>query len=135
MSDVMDFINSAGSGFDTVKFNSIGDKVDGKIINPPRVIEKRNDNTGAMDKILVIDLHTVDDEDRTLMCGAGGRVSALRDALQKAGAAGLEVGGRIVMQYTEDGPKTPGKPQAPKNYKAAYETPKPSATSVDDLLS
>jgi patatin-like phospholipase/acyl hydrolase len=134
MSDVMDFINSAGSGFDSFQFDNVGDTIDGTIVNDPRIIEKANQNTGNMDKILVLDIHTADDKDWTLMCGIGGRISAIREALQNANASKLEVGGRLVMKYTGNAPKKPGKPQAAKLYTAAYVAPAPSGVNVSDLL-
>jgi hypothetical protein len=135
MSDVMDLINSAGSGFDTFKFDTIGDTLDGTISGEPRVIDSKPKQDGTVDKLLVIDVHTNDGDDWALMCGPGGRLTALREALQKANASSLEVGARLVMKYTGDAPKRPGQIQAMKLYTAAYQPPAPSKTAVDDLLS
>lgn len=137
MSDIMDLINSAGSGFDSFQFESVGDTIDGTITSDPRIIEKANDRTGAMDKILVIDIHTAEGDDWSLMCGFGGRLTAIREALKAANASSLEVGARLVMKYTGNAPKRAGQPQAAKLYTAAYKPPTGSAskTAVDDLLS
>lgn len=133
MSEVMDFINSAGSGFDSFQFDNVGDTIDGHLVNEPRIIEKANSKTGLMDKILVLDIHTANDQDWVLMCGLGGRITAIREALQNANAAKLEVGGRLVLKYTANAPKKPGQPQPAKLYAAAY-VPPAASNGVTDLL-
>lgn len=133
MSEVMDFINSVGSGFDSFRFDNVGDTLDGTIVLPPRVIEMTNKNNGGLDKILVVDVHTADGKDWTLMSGVGGRITAIRDALSNAGANSLEPGGRLVMKYTGNAPLRQGQIQPAKLYAAAYVPPAPS-NGVADLL-
>lgn len=133
MSDVMDLINSSGAGGDSFQFENIGDTLDGTLSAEPRVIEVPN-NKGGVDKVLALTIETTDGKEWSLLCGFGGRLTAIKDALQDAGADTLKMGGRLVMKHTAVGEKRKPGFNPPKFYTAAYVPPAPAANSVSDLL-
>ena len=65
----------------------------------------------------------------------GAMLTALKDALKKAGAKNIEVGGTLAIKYTEDGVPTKPGFNAPKLYLCQYKAPVSVITpDVDELL-
>jgi hypothetical protein len=55
--------------------------------------------------------------------------AAVRDAVRKAGAKGIEVGGTLTVTYTGDGPQEKRGINPPKLYAADYTPPSPAAAA------
>lgn len=77
------------------------------------------------------DLHEDADDDgvRTLYVKGKSLTGAVRDAVRKAGAKGLDVGGRLTVTYTGDGPQEKRGINPPKLYAADYTPPSPAAAA------
>jgi hypothetical protein len=56
---------------------------------------------------------------------------AVQDAVRKAGAKKLEIGGKLSLKYTGNGPKG-NYPQPPKLWAAQYQAPDPTDSFMDD---
>jgi hypothetical protein len=91
---------------------------------------------------LVVTL-TTDERDSTIDDDNGARrvfikgqmLTALKDALKKAGAKSIEVGGTLAIKYTGDGTPTKVGFNAPKLYVCQYKQPVSVITpDVDELL-
>ena len=54
----------------------------------------------------------------------------IEEAVKKAGAKGLEVGGTLAVKYVKDGEKKNKAFNAPKLYAAKYEAPDPMAVAA-----
>lgn len=141
-----------GGGGRSAKFATIGDKVDGEIINTE--VTQQTDITDGSLKTwpdgnpmmqLVITLQTDDRQDdqddgvRRVFCKGSARkatttVGAVRSAVQAAGVKALEVGGRLQLAYTGDGVAPKAGFNAPKEYKAKYTPPAAGAVNVDDIF-
>lgn len=139
-----DFLMSGGAP--AAKFPTIGTTVAGTITQQPEVQQIRDFSTGEplywpdgkpkMQLVVTLatdqrDPQTPDDDGRRRLYVKGLMRTAIRDAVRKAGARGLEVGGRLEVTYVADGERK-GNLNPPKLYKAAY-TP-PQAASADDYL-
>lgn len=70
-----------------------------------------------------------DDGIRLLFVKGKNMTNAVRAAVKAAGCSSLEVGGRLGIRYTQDGPNEGGA-QPPKEYQAKYEPP--TAVQPDD---
>lgn len=78
---------------------------------------------------------SVDDDKGTRRVFIKGQMlSALKDALKKAGAKNIEVGGTLAVRYTEDEASTKTGYNAKKVYVCQYKAPTVSALDVEDLL-
>ena len=78
---------------------------------------------------------SLDDDDGTRRVFIKGQMlTALKDALKKAGARNLDVGGTLAVKYVEDGQPTKAGFNAPKVYVCQYKAPAVSALDVEDLL-
>ena len=149
--DVNSFLFQQGSKSFT--FENPGDKIDGVIISmdkraqtDPVTGKVRTFESGQAQEMVVItlqtDLHEDTDDDgiRSIYMKGGnfsptsGRgtsgVVALRDALIKANAKGLQVGGRLIVAHTGLSKRNVG---AAKLYMAKYEPPTASI-ALDDIF-
>lgn len=142
-----------GGGGKSAKFTTVGDKVDGEIINTE--VTQQTDITDGSLKTwpdgnpmmqLVITLQTDDRDDdqddgvrRVFAKGSARKatttVGAIRAAVQAAGAKSLEVGGRLQLAYTGDGVAPKAGFNAPKEYAAKYTPPTNTGVNVDDIFS
>ncbi|GII63564.1 hypothetical protein Skr01_36490 [Sphaerisporangium krabiense] len=136
-----------GGGIAAAKFDVVGTTVSGQITQSPRVEQQKDLNTGEpkfwndgkpMQQLLVTVQTTlrdpeVDDDngERTFYIKAK-MLAAVREAVRRAGAKGLEVGGTLAITYTGDGEATKRGFNPPKLYSATY-TP-PSAAAANDFL-
>lgn len=138
------------------KFEEVGDQVVGQITDAQ--IQQQtslDDNTpltwsdGRPRMQLVVTLQTADgngddDDGQRRIYAKGGKYEvasgtgssmkdAIADALKKAGAKSLDVGGTLTVAYTGIGKKTNRGFSAPKLFRAKYEAPKQSI-AADDLF-
>lgn len=136
-----------GGGIPAAKFDTIGTTVGGPITQQPRVEQQKDLNTGepkfwADGKPMMQMLVTVqtdqrdpqipdDDGQRTFYIKANS-LKAVRDAVRRAGARGLEVGGILTITYTGDGEPTKRGFNPPKLYSATYQPP--TAASANEFL-
>lgn len=126
-----------GGGVTSAKFENIGASITGTITDPPEVRNRTDPKSGEVDtwkdgspkKQLVITLQTSlredadDDGLRKVYVKGKSMTDAVRDAVRKAGAKGLEVGGRLQVSYVGDG-EVPGRGlNPPKLYLAQYARP------------
>jgi hypothetical protein len=139
--DPNDFL--MGGGAKSAAFPTIGTTVSGRIVRAPEVRQqttpegqlKTFDNGDPMMQ-LVVQLATderdpqdrEDDGTRALYVKSN-MLNAVRDAVRKAGAKGLEVGGTLTVQYIGDGEKKRAAFSAPKLYAASYTPPVPAAAA------
>lgn len=143
--DPNDWLMSGGAK--SAKFPEVGTVVKGSIASPPTLSQQTDFTTGAlkhwddgkpmMQLVITIqtderDPETPDDDGLRSLYVKGAMQAAVKDAIRKSGAKGLEVGGSIAVKYTGDGvAKTRGM-NPPKQFAAQY-TP-PAAKAVDDFL-
>jgi hypothetical protein len=139
--DALDLLANGGSP--AAKFESPGDKTTGKVVSAQKR-QQADYGTGAPKFYddgnpmweVVITVDTGEDDGKGDTCrrlfARGAMLKAVREALHEANAK-LEVGGELVVKYTEDGepPKKGFNP--PKLFKAKYTPPAPSAVDLDDL--
>lgn len=133
-------------GARSAKFETIGTVVKGVIVAAPELRQQTDFTTGAlkfwddgkpmMQLVVTVDtgekdpLEDDDDGLRSFYIKANLQV-AVKDAIRKAGAKGLEVGGKLAVKYTGDGvAKTKGM-SPPKQFSAQY-TP---AVAAEDFFS
>jgi hypothetical protein len=134
--------NAGGDNNPGVYFATVGQKVVGTIVGTPRQV-----STQYGDR-LVIDLATATDttalkgnmgEDGhigngelvSLWVKPGAMASALRTALNDAGAKSLSEGDTLAVKFVSE--EDTGKPSKLKVYKAQY-SPAKAAVSIDDLI-
>jgi hypothetical protein len=133
--DVNDFLNATGGdkhpGF---KFSKIGDTCKGVIAEQPRVIEVPSlSKPGQTEKKLVIAIRTGEGDDSIFSVWAKGQMaSAIKQAIVAANAPGLQVGGTLAVQYSED--RDTGKVQPLKVYRAQYKAPPAEPVKLDDFF-
>lgn len=134
--------NSGGSGNPGVAFDEIGAKVKGTIVGEPRQVDTQYGERLVIELVATDGCTATAGENRapiaagdevTLWVKPGAMARALKDALVKVNAPGLEDGAILALAYTADGERKPGK-NPPKLYAAAYERPKAAVGIGDDLL-
>lgn len=135
-----------GGGAPSMKFPAIGTSIKGTISEKPDVQQVRDFQTGEPQfwpdgkprqqivATLATDLRDPqisDDDGSRRVFIKGQMIKAVREAVKKSGAKGLEVGGLLEIVYTGDGERK-GNMSPPKLYAATY-TPA-SAATADDVL-
>jgi hypothetical protein len=139
-----DFLLGSGAGGKSAKFPQIGAAITGVIDRQPEVKQQVDPDTGKPDTWddgnpkwqIVVTLRT--DERSTEIDGDDGirylyvkgskkpdsqsLHAAVASAVQAAGAAELEVGGKLTVTYVGDGVKASPTRTAPKKYSAVYVT-------------
>ncbi len=151
--EISDFLTGGGSK--SAKFEELGDSVEGTITSAE--LTQQTDletqaplfwTDGKPRMQLVVGIQTdgerADDNDdgvrKVYAKGGAYEVSsgsgksmkdAIADAVKKANAPTLEVGGWIKVAYTGEGKKTNRGFSAPKLYKAAYKAPVQSVAAAD----
>lgn len=127
-------------GSTSAKFPTVGTTVAGRITRVGEPMQQRDFSTGEPKTWddgkpmlqLPVDLATDEREDadddgvRTLYV-KGAMQKAIRDALRKAGARGLAVGGHLAVTYSGDGVAKARGLNAPKEYQAVYTAPDAAA--------
>ncbi len=138
----------SGGGAPSAKFPEPGATIKGTIEDA--VVSQQTDldgkpktwDDGNPRQQLVVTLAT-DERDSAIDDDSGSRrvfikgamLTALKDALKKAGVKSIEVGGTLAIKYTEDGTPTKVGFNAPKLYVAQYKPPVSVITpDVDELL-
>lgn len=136
-----------GSGSKSASFPVIGTTVTGRIVREPKAQQqtdaktnqpKTYDNGDPMMQI-VAQLQTADrdpadpdDDGIRAVYIKSKMLLAVREAIKKSGAKGLEVGGELSITYTADGEKTNKAFNPPKLYAATYRPP--SAEAANNVL-
>ena len=144
--DVTSFL--FGGGGRSVKFEAPGDTVQGEIVDLAMAQQTDLDgkprtwDNGDPRMQLVVTLATdlrdpedaEDDGRRKLYVKGGNKIAstqkAVADAVRAAGAASLEVGGVLAVQFTGLGTPSKAGLNAPKLYAAQYRPPAPAAVST-----
>jgi hypothetical protein len=148
MTNTADAVNDflmGGGGAPSAKFEAIGRTYKGTIVQS-EVRQQTdmktgelltwNDGNPKMQAVVTIqtDEHdpTIEDDDGQRRLFIKGQMQqAVRDAVRTAGAARLEVGGMLAVQYASDGQATQRGFNPPKQYVAQY---RPPAIGVNDLI-
>lgn len=126
-----------GGSVTSAKFESINDSVTGTIVEEPEVRQQTDLDTGLpktwpdgrpmMQLVVTLqtELHEDADDDglRRVYVKGKSLTEAVRDAVRKAGAKGLEVGGRLQVVYVGDGEVKKRGFNPPKLYLAQYARP------------
>lgn len=137
-----------GDGASWTKFDTIGAKVAGEILNVetrqqtdidgnPKVWESDGNPMWEVVVTLSTTERTDDDDDGIRKVALSGskkyasKGKAAADALKAAGATALEVGGKFGLAYTGDGEATRRGYSPPKLFQATYTAPAPSANLSD----
>lgn len=135
--DPNDFL--MGGGVPSASFKNHGDSIGGTICEPAPYLQQQRDYTTNEPKVwedgnpmmhLVVTLQT-DDHDSEIEDDDGRRriyvkanlKRAVSDAVRKAKAKQLDIGGGLVVTYTKDGEATKKGMQPPKLYEATYTPP------------
>jgi hypothetical protein len=133
-----------GSGAKSAKFETIGAVVGGVIVDDPQVVQQKDIKTGApktwddgnpmMQLVVKVKTDERDPDDaeddgvRAIYIKAQMR-QAVADAVRKAGAKDLEVGGTLKVKFTGTEPASTKGFNDKKIYAAQYEKPAASSGS------
>lgn len=136
-----------GGGLAAAKFPTIGTSITGRIVRKPEVRQQTHIETGEPLTFangdprmqIIVSLATEereadnpDDDGERALYIKGNMLGAIRDAVRKASAKGLEVGGVLTVAYIADGEKKNKAFNAPKLYNATYVPP--TAQAANDML-
>lgn len=145
MTTANDFL--MGGGTISAKFPEIGTTVTGRIAREPEVQQQRDYATGElkfwddgkpMQQLQVVlatderDPEVADDNGERALYIKGNLLKAVREAVRKAGAKGLDVGGTLTVTYSGDGEVSKRGFNPPKLYTAVYAPP---AKQADEFVS
>jgi hypothetical protein len=144
--DPTNFLMSAG--VKSFKFTNHGDTVKGRItsldMQQQRDIKTNepkfwNDGKPMMQLRIVLDTGLAEgpeDDGLRAIYVRGQMQQSVREAIKAAGATTIEEGGTLGVQYTGDGTPTNPAFDGPKLYRAQYQPPVATPTSInaDDLL-
>lgn len=136
-----------GGGVPSARFENHGDSVTGTIYDEPAATQQTDFTTGEplvwpngdprMQVVVTLATDLRDDSEddglRRIYIKGKSLTGAVRDAVRKAGAKGIEQGGRLTVTYTGDGVAERRGINPPKLYTASY-TP-PSQAAVNEVLS
>ena len=143
--DPNDWLMSGGAK--SAKFPDIGTIVKGIITSPPTLSQQTDFTTGAlkswddggpmMQLVVTIstderDPETPDDDGLRSLYIKGALQAAVKDAIRKAGARGLEVGGTIAVKYVGDGVAKSRGMNPPKQFACQYTAPAAGADFFAD---
>jgi len=135
---VNDLLNGGG-GPPSFKFDKIGDTAKGVItdLNTSQVRDFTSNELKVYDDgnpimQIVITIRQDDDEEARIFVKPSAKV-AIREAVQKAGAKGLEKGGRIAVKYSDDEAPEKRGLNPKKLFTAQYEAPTKSISEKDLL--
>lgn len=136
-----------GSGIPAGKFDSHGDVISGTITMAPEVKQQTDMDTGEpktwnngdpmMQLIVTVQtgLGTGPDDngERRIYVKGKSLTDAVREAVRKTGAKGLQIGGTLAVTYTGDGEAKKRGFNPPKLYAADYTLPDTTAQSGNFL--
>lgn len=128
MSSVESFF---GSGAAAAKFDQIGDKFAGVIVDEPQVVQQRNydtdepefwsDGQPKMQVVLTVREDGTEEERRLFV--KAGLQKAFKDALRRAGQRAPQLGAHVTVTYSGDGEQKNRKFKPPKLYTVVYVPP------------
>lgn len=132
-----------GGGAASAKFKEYGDTVTGTIAEAPEVSQRTDPKDGSPQfwksgdpmMQLIVTLQTTlrddadDDGKRRIYVKGKSLTEAVREAVKKTGARGLEIGGTLTVTYVADGPQPNKALDPPKLYTATYSRPDTSQAS------
>jgi hypothetical protein len=145
MTTANDFLMAGG--VTSAKFSAIGASIAGTIAREPEVQQQRDFTSGElkfwddgkpMQQLQVIldtserDPSIPDDDGQRALYVKGNMQKAVKEAIRKAGAPGIAVGGRLTVTYVADGEASKKGLNPPKLYSATY-TP-PAAAAANEFL-
>lgn len=144
--DVNEFL--MGGGIPAAKFDTIGDIVKGTIVNSEvaqqtefgtGVLKTWDDGRPMMQAVITLqtaerDPQVDDDQGLRKLYVRGQMQAAVRDAVRRSGASGLELGGTLAVQYKENEPAKQRGFNPKKVYVAQYVAPTPGTDAANDLL-
>ncbi|WP_431903685.1 hypothetical protein [Nonomuraea sp. bgisy101] len=147
--DANDFLmgNGIPSAHAYFKNAPFGTTVGGQITMQPEVTQQSDLDTGElkfwsdgkpMQQLVVTvqtnhrDSEVIDDDGQRRFYIKAKMLDAVRDAVRRSGAKGLEVGGTLMITYTADGEAKKRAHNPPKIYSATYAPP--SAAAVNEML-
>lgn len=134
-----------GGGTPSAKFPTIGTSITGTVTREPEVLQQTDFDSGKplfwddgkpkLQARVVLatterDSQIPDDDGTRAVYVKGQLQKAVAQAVRAAGAARLEVGGRLTVTYTADGERK-GKLNPPKIFTAKFERPDPVAQAAD----
>lgn len=133
-----------GGGTKSAKFEKVGTVVKGTIVVKPELQQQRDPKDGKpqtwddgkpKQQVKVI-LQTearddAEDDGRRALYVKSNMLKAVQEAVKKAGATGLEVGGLLSVKFVKEGEKKNKAFNAPKLYAAKYEAPDPMAAAAE----
>lgn len=134
-----------GSGARYQPFLEKGDSITGRVATTPELQNQTNMDTGApltfpdgnpklMLRVL-LDTDEREDEDdtgrRSVYIKGGNMQKAVAEAVRKAGADDLEVGGVLTLTYTGNGKATKKGYNPPKLFEASYRKPSKLAAAAE----
>lgn len=132
-----------GGGATSAKFEAPGDTISGTIAEAPEVRQQTDIATGdptfwpsgdpKMQLVVTLQTNLKDDADddgkRRIYVKGKSLTEAVREAVKKTGARGLETGGTLSVTYTGDGQASQRGFNPPKLYTATYARPDTSQAS------
>lgn len=136
-----------GGGLAAAKFPEIGTTITGRIVRKPEARQQTDIESGEPLTFangdprmqIVVNLATADrdpakpdDDGERALYIKGNMLNAIREAVRRTGAKGLEVGGTLTVTYTGDGEKKNRAFNAPKLYSATYVAP--TASEANEVL-
>jgi hypothetical protein len=133
-----------GGGIPSAKFKNFGDQVAGTIDDDPIATQQTDIDTGTpltwnngdprMQVVVTLATDLRDDSEddglRKVYIKGKSMTAAVRDAVRKAGAKGLERGGQLTVTYTGDGVAERRGLNPPKLYSASYAPPSQAAVNA-----
>lgn len=134
-----------GGGIPAAKFDRVGAAVGGPITTAPRVEQQKDLDTGEpkfwndgqpMQQLIVTvqtdarDPEIVDDDGQRTFYIKANSLKAVREAVRRSGAKGLEVGGTLTLTYAADGEQKKRGFNPPKIYTATYTPPSAAAANA-----
>ena len=139
--DANDFL--MGGGTKSAKFEKVGTIVKGTIVAKPELQQQRDpkdgkplswDDGNPKQQVKVIlqteEKDDAEDDGRRAIYIKANMLKAVQEAVKKADAKGLELGGVLAVKYVKDGEKKNKAFNAPKLYAAKYEAPDPMAMAA-----
>jgi hypothetical protein len=137
------FFGSGGTGAPYFPFREVGTTITGTVTTEPVVRDATDPFTGDVvtwkdgnpKKVLVVTVQTdlrdpanpEDSGQRSVWISTYGQRLAVKDALTRANASAIEVGGKLTLTFTGYGERTNPALNPPKAFSADYQKPNASA--------
>ena len=135
-----------GTGGKSATFHNVKDMVWGTILSAETRQQTKmgsgellfwDDGKPRMQLVITLQTELQEDEDDDgirKVYAKGNMATAIRKAVVKAGRNGLDVGGKLAIQYVKDGESKRAGFNAPKVYGAKYEPPTQHVAFNDDEM-